>query len=134
MYLLDTNIISYISRGHPKVISKLSTMASHQVCTCSIVMSELFFGAMNHPDTERGKTHLQNYINLANKTQIYDFDIDASLVFARLKIILKKQGMVIDDLDLQIAAIALANNLTLVTNNIKHFDKIPNLKLDDWTK
>ena len=134
MYLLDTNIISFIARSHTLTINKLASVDADQVSTCSIVMSELFFGAINHPDPDRGKIHLQNYSKLSSQTLIYDFDIEAAMTFAQLKSQLKKTGIVIDDFDLLIASIALANNLILVTNNIKHFAKIPNLQLEDWSK
>jgi tRNA(fMet)-specific endonuclease VapC len=134
MFLLDTNIISYISKNNSQVIAKLQATDTDKINTCSLVIAELFFGAMNHPDKARGKILLQYYVKLSKETQIYDFDTESGLIFSQIKLALKEKGLIIDDFDLLIASIALANNLTLVTNNTKHFKNIQGLNLEDWTK
>ncbi len=61
------------------------------------------------------------------------YAIDSAEVFAQLKAQLQKEGNIVADMDLLIASICLANNLTLVTNNTRHFEKIPNLILENWS-
>ena len=134
MYLLDTNIISYLQKGNPQIIQKIKSLDSSQLSISSITVSELFFGAINNPSQNRGKVQLNYYTELIDKTEVYSFDTKSSIIFATLKTGLWTTGSIIEDTDLQIASIAIANDLTLVTNNTKHFKNIPNLKTEDWSK
>jgi tRNA(fMet)-specific endonuclease VapC len=69
---------------------------------------------------------------LLSALTIFPFDLQASLRFGRLKAELEKAGMKLPDADLQIAAIALAQSLPLATHNQKHFQRVPDLQLEDW--
>jgi predicted nucleic acid-binding protein len=67
------------------------------------------------------------------KINVLDFDKNAAEHFARIKAMLKRQGNMIADMDLMIASVCLANNLILVTNNTKHFNRIKELTVENWS-
>lgn len=134
MFLLDTNIISKFIRGDKNIDLNLQRHSKESLSTCTIVKAELFFGVEIHPSPRIGDILRNQYFNLLAVMTVRDFDDASAEVFARIKAILKKAGTPIEDMDLLIASIAIANNLTLVTNNTKHFEKISGLNLADWTK
>jgi tRNA(fMet)-specific endonuclease VapC len=131
MYLLDTNIFSYIYRqNNQPLVDKISHIPSSEICLCSIVLAELIFGAFNNSAIT--KVLLEYYSEISSEYICYDFDKKAASEFGQLKNQLKKIGKGIDDTDLMIASICLANDLILVTNNTKHFQNIANLKIENW--
>lgn len=131
MYLLDSNIVSYIQKGDQKLLDKAKNIGYSRIALCSIVVAELFFGANNHPTNS--EKLLKYYYNLSNKLICYTFDKNCGIVYGNIKKQLRKVGKSIDDMDLLIASICLANDLVLVTNNKKHFENIPNLQIENWT-
>lgn len=129
-YLLDTNVcIRYLQGRLPCIRDAIHTKSPEQLVICAIVRAELFFGAMksNYPV----KT-------LALQRQFIDqfptlpFDDDAALIFGKIRADLQRQGLPIGPYDLQIAAIPLANDLTLVTHNTREFSRVDGLRLADW--
>ena len=134
MYLLDTNILSYLFQGNQKVASRLETIQQQNLATCSLVVAELFYGAKNAP-TKNRQAELQDfYEGLIYDLKIFDFDTQSAIIFAELKQLRIKTGKIIGDFDLMIASICLNNNLILVTNNSKDFESIPKLQVENWTK
>jgi tRNA(fMet)-specific endonuclease VapC len=131
MYLLDTNIISKIQRGDKKVIQKLNSISIHHISICTIVLAECYFGAYNNQ--KRTTELLEYYNNAFIDLNIYDFDTKSGIAYAQLKSELYSKGQLIDDMDMLIASIAISNNLILVTNNLKHFNNIKGLKVEDWS-
>ena len=132
MYLLDTNIISAFYRGNDKLKSNLEHIDEVELVSCSVVFAELYFGLENLSYSTK-KLDLEKFFHdFESKIEIFDFDIQAANYFAQIKKHLKSMGRVSEDVDIMIAAICLANNLILVTNNTKHFEKIHGLKIEDW--
>jgi tRNA(fMet)-specific endonuclease VapC len=129
MYLIDTNILSYLIKGNSQVQSRFIEM-DEKIFLCSIVELEVYYGAK-----KVGRDDLIKSYNLIFETYT-NLPLGSKEVqkFTDLKVQLEKTGMIVDTFDLLIASIALANNLTLVTNNTKHFKNIQGLKLEDWTK
>jgi predicted nucleic acid-binding protein len=70
--------------------------------------------------------------HLLPSVQILSFNTDAAFIYGKLRAELERKGSLISHTDMQIAAIALANHLTLVTGNLKHFLRIPKLKVENW--
>jgi tRNA(fMet)-specific endonuclease VapC len=132
MYLLDTNIVSYIQKGDKKLLEKIKKVGYSRVSLCSIVVAELFYGAKNHPTNTENL--LKYYYNLSNKLICYTFDKNCGIVYGQIKKELNKIGKSVDDMDLLIASICLANDLVLVTNNVKHFENIIGLEIQNWTR
>ncbi|MCY7367064.1 MAG: PIN domain-containing protein [Chamaesiphon sp.] len=96
---------------------------------CSVVKSELYYGSMKSASPEKNLAIQQTFL-----THIISipFDDSAATIFGSIRAQLEKKGTPIGAYDLQIAAIALANDLTLVTHNTREFSRIDNLRLEDW--
>ncbi len=130
LYLLDTNIcIRYLNQRSEILIQKLASQDPRNVVVCSVVKAELFFGAMksNNPQQslQKQEAFLAPYVSLP-------FDDMAAITYADIRAHLEQQGTPIGPNDLLIAAIALAHDLTLVTNNIREFSRVPRLRFEDW--
>jgi tRNA(fMet)-specific endonuclease VapC len=129
-YSLDTNVcIRYINGRAPGLRSKIPTIPAADIAVCSIVRGELFYGSSKSatPDISLAKQirFLRPYATLA-------FDDRTAAVYGTLRAHLERIGQPIGFHDLMIAAIALANGLTLVTHNVAEFSRVPGLKLEDW--
>jgi tRNA(fMet)-specific endonuclease VapC len=96
---------------------------------CSVVKAELIRGVLrsSRPATERAKVDafVKQFVSLP-------FGDDAAEVFARIRYHLESRGIVIGPYDMQIASIALANQLTVVTHNVAEFSRVPGLTVEDW--
>ncbi len=95
----------------------------------TVVLAELYSGAYNVPDPA---PLLEKIVDLLDDVQVLPFDLDCAEVFGKVRGGLLQQGMDTPTADLMIASVALAHDLTLVTNNTKDFDRIPGLRLVDW--
>lgn len=136
-YLLDTNVcIIYLKGRNLNLKQRLESVPIKEIAVCSIVKSELCFGAMKSANPERNfalqQAFLQQFISLP-------FDDLAATTFGVIRVQLETRGIPIGAYDLQIAAlaklsegIALANNLTLVTHNTGEFGRIEGLQVEDW--
>ncbi len=124
LYMLDTNICSYIIRGYiPK-----EKLIDKNIGISSIVASELLYGAKKN-----GSKKLMKIVNLfLNSFEIYDFNKQAAEEYSKIRVDLEKQGLIIGAYDLQIAAHAKSLDATLVTNNMEKFSRINGLKLENW--
>ena len=89
------------------------------------------FGAYNSLKVEQ---NLKKFKSFLKTIDILDFDKAAAEHYARIKAKLKKEGNLIADMDLMIASICLANKYILVTNNTKHFSRIENLTIENWSQ
>jgi tRNA(fMet)-specific endonuclease VapC len=96
---------------------------------CSVVAAELLFGAAKSVRKEETLAILLPFIQ---RYRLIDFDLNAAHHFAEIRAALQTQGRPIGLYDLQIAAIARANNMTLITSNIAEFQRVPNLLIEDW--
>lgn len=132
MYMLDTNICSFIIREKPiKVKEKLKYVSkNNDIFLSSIVASELLYGAY-----KKGSPKLIAKVKMfIDFFEILPFDLKASETYGRLRADLERKGKTIGAYDLQIASHALSINAILVTNNTKEFSRIENLRIEDWTK
>jgi len=129
-YLLDTNVcVNAIHQGIPKFNARFILVPPQEKAICSVVRYELFYGAYKSQRRSTSlpiiEAFLSNYVNLG-------FDENAARICGELRADLERKGTVIGPYDLQIAAIALAHYLTLVTHNTREFSRVPNLTLEDW--
>ena len=130
MYLLDTNVcIRYLNGRSLSIRERLQATSADEIYVCSIVKAELFYGAMRSNNPERTLANQKRFINLFTSLP---FDDDAALIYGNIRAYLAKQGTPIGSNDLQISAIALYHNLTLVTHNTREFSRIPDLHIEDW--
>ena len=131
MYLLDTDTLSDLGkpRPSPRLLDRLASEV-HPLYTSSITVAEMVYGAYKTDAPERYLERMDSaFIALSG---ILPFDQTAAQHFGRLLAHLEQRGTPIEPLDLQIASIARANDLILVTHNIRHFERIVSLKLEDW--
>ena len=130
MYLLDTNTVSDYLRGDTEVLSNLKKNHHSKVAISSITKYELFYGLLKNP-----KAH-QKYGKqlklLFQQAQNLVFDGETALIAAQIKDELTRTGKSIGDCDTMIAAVGLQHDLVVVTNNLKHFQRVKNLVVVNW--
>lgn len=129
-YLLDANVWSRVFRKRHLIVRlRFAQTAPEEIALCSVVRWELEFGflAGNYApeEIENQRSLLARYVSLP-------FDDSSAKIGAQVRQHLASTGQSIQTADIQIAAIALANDLVLVTHNVKHFSRIPGLKWEDW--
>lgn len=133
MYLLDTDVLSNLLKRAPStsLIAKLASVPPEQQFTSSITLGELFYGAHRLGD-QRGVLldRLENTL-LPNLT-VLSFDTDAARRYGEIRAELQRLGTPVGDADIKIGAIALSRSLTVVTGNVRHFDRVPNLAVENW--
>jgi tRNA(fMet)-specific endonuclease VapC len=130
IYLLDTNAcIVYLNRPISGVRRRLQLLSPEDIAVCSVVKAELFYGPMKSNNPTRTLTSqdafVDNFVSLP-------FDDAAARIYSRIRADLTARGTPIGPYDLQIAAIALANNLILVTHNKGEFGRVNGLQIEDW--
>ena len=130
-YILDTDILIYFLKGHQSIVEKVSVVSRSNLSTTIINHAELLYGAYNSTKKEQNLKKIQEFLK---EIKVLEFTSTASLLFAEHKAQLKKQGAILADMDLMIASIVLANDGILITNNVKHFEKIKKLNFENWTK
>ena len=130
IYMLDTNICSFIIREKPLHIKeKLKEIEKNNiVALSSIVVSELLYGAKKKKSVKLSKIVNQFIDNFV----VYDFDKNAAIAYADIRAKLEQQGNLIDSNDLFISAHAKSLNATLVTNNTKEFKRVDDILIEDW--
>jgi len=130
-YLLDTDILIYWINGNKAIAHKAAQAGRDNVSCSTVSQAELYFGAYNSSQVAKNLTTIAR---LGQTIAIRPFDEAAAQHFGNIKADLKQKGQIILDADLMIASIAIAYNLTLVTNNTKHFERIPKLRLENWAE
>jgi tRNA(fMet)-specific endonuclease VapC len=131
MYLLDTDTIIYILKGHPSLEQNLQGHLHDPVKLCVITLMELYYGAYK---SQRTMSNLAKIKTLENSLEILQIGQEVVEIFGMQKAKLERRGTPLEDFDLLLGCCALAHNLTLVTNNLKHFKKIEGLKVVNWAE
>ena len=131
-YLLDTNIISYYLRRNSMILeARLDAALQNSTCAISCISrAELRLGQVY---LGLGDVRCQVINAFLDKLPNLAWSIEAADEYGQLKATLQTQGTPIGELDTQIAAHALAEDLILVTHNTKHFERVDGLKMEDWT-
>ncbi|EDZ94416.1 PilT protein domain protein [Limnospira maxima CS-328] len=128
-FLLDTNSCIIYLRGKNLALKKRLEFYRKEVAVCSVVKAELFYGSMKSANPEKNlrlqTEFLSQFISLP-------FDDVAANLFGIIRSQLEFKGTPIGSYDLQIAAIALAHHLTLVTHNVREFSRVEGLQWEDW--
>jgi tRNA(fMet)-specific endonuclease VapC len=129
-FLLDTDTISYYSKSHSVVTAKIAAVAPERIFISVISALEIDYGyAVNHKARER---HEHRYKALLEWVNLIDFTGVDALVTAKIRA--ERHPHAMGRYDALLAGTALARDLILVTNNTKHFDFVPGLKLANWTQ
>ncbi len=129
-HLLDTNTcIKYLNGQSESIRRHIEAMYPQSIVLCSVVKAELFYGALK---SARPKQNLANQQRFVNRFISLPFDDDAAEAYGRIRAQLEKLGTPIGPNDLLIAAIAVANEATLVTHNTREFSRVEGLQIEDW--
>lgn len=130
-YLLDTNIASCVIRGNsPAVDRHLVRVPMAQLTVSAVTEGEIRFGAARLPQANRLHHLIENFLLRVN---VASWDSDAAQEYGRLRASLEREGQPMGNLDIMIAAHALALDAVLVTND-HAFARVKKLKVIDWTK
>ena len=131
-YMLDTNICIYAIKHKPeKVFLKLQKVEPEDVCISSITYAELVHGVEKSNAVERNRLALSL---LLSNIEIMDFDVDAADAYGKVRADLEKKGTPIGPLDMMIAGHALSLGYKVVTNNVKEFERVKGLKIENWAE
>jgi len=132
MYLFDTDIITNVFKKRPseKLLRRLSGTGRRNQFISTITVSEIVYGAWKSIDPRRHLDNLEKI--LLPSVNILGFDAKAAYVCGSLRARLEQNGTPLALADLEVAAIAMANDLTLVSGNTRHFNRIEGLKLENW--
>jgi tRNA(fMet)-specific endonuclease VapC len=118
-YLLDTvTCIGHLNQRSERIILKLASLPPEEIVVCAIVKAELFYGAAKSNTPEQTLAKQKRFLD---QFESLPFDDKAAAVYGPLRGRLEKQGTPIGPLDMLIAAIAIANELTLITHNTAEF-------------
>jgi len=130
-YMLDTNIVIYTIKNRPAQVRELFQQHDGQMCISSVTLGELIYGAERSEQVDR---NLKDIEGLKARLDVASFDEHAAEHFGQLRAELYKIGKPIGPYDMMIAAHARAKGLTLVSNNIKEFERVLGLRLENWVK
>ena len=127
-YLLDTNVCIYYFKGKYGLKEKVEKIGYDYFYISEITLAELVYGAEK---SQRPTQNLKTVDNFLEKIQVLPI-FDSIKVYGKEKARLKTKGKIIDNLDLFIGATAIVNDMVLITRNIKHFERMENLKIENW--
>lgn len=126
-YLVDTDWAIYYLRRRPNVVQRLNALLPQGVGISIISVAELYVGAAGAVDPTAGASEVRNF--LAADIPVVGLDTETGQIFAQEKVRLRQSGNLIPDFDLLIGATALRHNLTLLSNNRRHFERISGLSI-----
>ncbi|QBQ15036.1 type II toxin-antitoxin system tRNA(fMet)-specific endonuclease VapC [Acinetobacter haemolyticus] len=129
-YMLDTNIVIYTMKQRPLAVKERFNAVSTQLCVSSITVAESIFGAENSQTPAKNLKVVEDFLS---RLQILDYGVDAAIQYGNIKAQLKRIGQPIGENDLHIAAHARSRGLILVTNNMREFERVPALQVENWT-
>jgi tRNA(fMet)-specific endonuclease VapC len=131
VYCFDTDVLSATMRRDPHLplIRRLAKLPPPEQFTTAITLGELLYGA-----ERRGSARLRSRVRdlIGAALTVLPFDDVAAEVYGELRARLEAEGRRLDEPDLRIASIALAHDLTLVTANVRHFNRVPDLTVENW--
>ncbi len=131
-YMLDTDICSYIIRERPlKVFEKFETLEMDQLCISTVTYAELIYGVEHSSSKKINRSIVDQFVK---HLSIIKWDKEAAEHYGNIRAFLQKNGNVIGAMDMMIAAHARSQKMTLVSNNEKHFKRVPKLEVENWTK
>ncbi|BAY75154.1 PilT domain-containing protein [Nostoc linckia NIES-25] len=131
-YLLDTNICIYLIKQKPqKVVDKFQTLSISDVRVSSITVAELEYGVAKSQQQQKNRAALLQFLL---PLEIVEFNQASATIYGNIRSDLETRGLIIGAMDMLIAAHALSLGVTLVTNNIREFSRIPTLSLENWVE
>lgn len=130
-YLLDTNICIYIIKKKPaEVFGKFKNLTIGDVGISSITLAELQYGIEKSSNPEKNRDALEKFLT---PIEIIDYGYEATFEYGKIRAELEKKGVPIGPLDMLIASHAKSLDVILVTNNVREFERIAGLRIENWT-
>jgi tRNA(fMet)-specific endonuclease VapC len=130
--LVDTDILSLFFRGHPAVVDQFKHYTAEQGCiNLSIVTYYEILSGLMHRDARRQLTAFLEFVAMNNLVLLTEESVRLS---AEVYVMTRAKGNPVDDIDILIAGVALANDWLLITHNRRHFEKIDGLSVVDWSE
>lgn len=130
VYLLDTNICIHIRRERPQeVLKRFESLTPGSTAISVVTYGELSYSACKSGNAEQASTILEQLVTLI---PVLPLDAATARTYGKIRFDLSRRGEIIGNNDLWIAAHALSLGITLVTNNEREFQRIPNLKIENW--
>lgn len=133
-YLLDTNVMIHLFKAHEPLNSNIQKHDPDQLAVSGFTEAEILYGVENSAPESREQNRMARSIAMSAFARIYH-DESISEAYGKIKTYLVKNKIYTpsNEIDIFISATAIAKDLTLVTNNVKDFNKIPGLKIQDWS-
>ena len=128
-YMLDTNTVSHLLKGHPKVVRRVVAAPMASLNISAITEGEMLFGLAKRPDAKRLHAAVWEFLR---RVDVLPWDSAVAKQYGTLRADLERQGKLLAPLDLLIATHALDVGAVLVTND-KAFGRVPGLLVKDWT-
>lgn len=130
--LLDTNICIYLIKNNPpEVRERFASYAPGEIGITSLSVAELHYGVEKSASREKNAGALEA---LLLPLEIVPFDEAAAQIYGRIRATLEKKGTPVGSMDMLIAAVALARNCTLITHNLREFERIDGLRCESWAQ
>jgi tRNA(fMet)-specific endonuclease VapC len=129
LYLLDTNILIAALKGHPAVRARLESTPLESLRLSAVVLGELEFGAEKSAYAERNRSRLTE---LTRRLPLLGLDAETAACYGRIRSHLERLGTPIGANDLWIAAQAQRHGATVVTDNLREFERVPGLGVESW--
>ena len=130
-YMLDTNICISAIKNRPQIVlHRLMRQNPEDVCISSITFAELLHGVEKSRDSDKNRIALSLFLS---PMSVLDFDSTAARAYGKIRAELEKKGTPIGPMDTLIAAHALSEELIVVTNNTREFNRVEGLNVEDWT-
>jgi len=129
-YLLDTNICIHFFKGKYNLAEKIETEGINNCAISEITLAELVFGAENSLHPEKNHKIVEIFTKQVTILPIYD----SIRIYGKEKARLRKSGTMISDFDLLIGSTSVEKDLIMVTENVGEFDRISNIKIENWIK
>ncbi len=131
-YMLDTNICIYAMKNHPpQVESMIKRNLDSGLCISTITLAELEHGVQKSEHITKNEAFLIKFLTFLD---ILPFDDAAAIEYGKIQAYLQKRGTPIGTADALIAGHARSKGLILVTNNVREFERVSNLKIENWTE
>ena len=128
-YMLDTNIVIYIFKNKPAVVKETFNVHYGQICISTVSLMELVYGAEKSSNPEKNLSIVEGFIS---RIDVLSYDDTAANHSGQIRAELAKKGTPIGPYDQMIAGHARSQGLVLVTNNIREFDRVPGLRIENW--
>lgn len=127
-YLLDTSIVAFLFRGKYNIGQHLRELSAEQCCVSDVTVAELIYGAYHSDRVQNNLDMIEQFTKMVTVIP-FRSGIDE---YGRQKDRLVKMGMMIEDFDLFIGSTAVANDIVMVTDNVKHFARIEGIEIENW--